>query len=57
MELLASGGTTFKTMEATAMRTADVVGRIAEVDSLIDLLTEEDYDRDREDSPEGIEGT
>jgi hypothetical protein len=39
------------------MRTADVVGRIAEVDSLINLLIEEDDDRDREDSPEGVEGT
>jgi hypothetical protein len=53
-EFLCSGGTTFREADATAMKTADIIGRISEVDNLIQLLTEDqEDDRDREDNSEG----
>jgi hypothetical protein len=51
-ELLATGEFTYKTCEATAMKTAEVIGRINEIDELLGLmLTDEDEDeRDSQDN-------
>lgn len=43
-EMLASGATTFRTMEETAMKTAEVVGRVNEIDELIQLMLEDSAD-------------
>lgn len=44
-ELLATGEFTYKTCEATAMKTAEIIGRINEIDELLRLmLTEEEED-------------
>jgi hypothetical protein len=45
VESLATGVFTYKTCEATALKTAEVVGRINEIDQLIELMmTDEDAD-------------
>jgi hypothetical protein len=43
-ELLATGEFTYKTCEATAMKTAEVIGRINEIDELLQLMLTDEAD-------------
>jgi hypothetical protein len=53
-EVLASGQVTYATVEATAMKYAEIVGRINEIDSMIQLMMESE--EDGEDSGVGEDG-
>ena len=49
-EFLADGSAGYPTCEATALKYADIVGRIAEIDTLLDLLLVREEDEDEQPS-------
>jgi hypothetical protein len=47
-ELLAAGEFTYKTCEATALKMAEVIGRINEIDELLRLMLTDEAEDDRD---------